>query len=161
MPRFKTILGLAFFLALFAAAWAAVPQLINFQGILRDGGGNPVPNNTYSVTFTIYDAPAGGTNLWTETQSVTTSSGLFAVLLGSSNPVSDSVFKGTDRYLAIQVSPDPELSPRQRLVSVGYSYRVNSVDSASGGTITSKVSIGPGHTNTGTDAFVAGQNNQV
>ena len=161
MPRVKTILGLAFFWTFFATAWAAIPQLINFQGILKDGSGNPVANGSYSVTFTIYDAPTGGTNLWTETQSVTTSGGLFAVLLGSSNPVPDAIFQGSERWLGIAVSPDPELTPRQKLVSVGYAYRVSSVDSASGGTITSKVSIGLGHTNTGNDAFVAGTTNQV
>ncbi|HXF48884.1 MAG TPA: hypothetical protein VNL73_05605, partial [Verrucomicrobiae bacterium] len=47
------------------AAFGAVPQLINFQGILKDGGGNPVADGSYSVTFTIYDAATGGTTLWT------------------------------------------------------------------------------------------------
>ncbi|HXF48883.1 MAG TPA: tail fiber domain-containing protein, partial [Verrucomicrobiae bacterium] len=95
----------------------------------------------------------------TETQSVTTSGGLFAVLLGSSNPIPDAVFQSSERWLGIAVSPDPEM-PRQRLVSVGYAYRVNSVDSALGGTIKTKVTIGP-NTNTGADAFVAGYRNGV
>lgn len=142
-----------------ATALASAPQLINFQGILKTPSNTPVPDASYLVTFTIYNAPAGGTNLWSETQSVTTTGGLFAVLLGASNPVPDSAFKDSYRWLGITVSPDPEMAVRQRLVSVGYAYRVNSVDSASGGTITSKVSIGPGHTNTGVNAFVAGQSN--
>ncbi len=137
-----------------------VPPLINFQGILKDGSGNPVPDASYSVTFTIYETPTGGTPLWTETQSVSTADGLFAVFLGASNPVPDTAFKSSDRWLGIAVSPDPEM-PRQRLVSVGYAYRVNSVDSAWGGTIKTKVSIGPGHTNTGANAFVAGANNNA
>ena len=53
-------------------AVAAVPQLINFQGILRDGSGNPVANGSYSVVFTIHDAPTGGSSLWSETQSAAT-----------------------------------------------------------------------------------------
>ncbi len=161
MKRFNVLHALAVLFVFSQIVWGAVPQLINFQGILKDGSGNPVPDASYSVTFTIYDAATGGNNLWTETQSVSTTDGLFAVLLGSSNPVPDTAFKGSDRWLGIAVSPDGEMPARQRLVSVGYAYRVNSVDSASGGTITSKVSIGPGHTNTGANSFVAGENNIV
>jgi hypothetical protein len=103
------------------AALGAVPQLINFQGVLKDGSGNPVPDASYSVTFTIYDAPIGGNVKWTETQSVTTTGGLFTVLLGSTTPLPDSVFYDSSRYLGMAVSPDPEMIPRQRLSSVGYS----------------------------------------
>ncbi|MGH8004934.1 MAG: hypothetical protein ACRECJ_09460, partial [Limisphaerales bacterium] len=158
MKCFTILLGLAA-LFLTPVVFPAVPQLINFQGILRDGSGNPVANGSYSVTFTIYTAPTGGINLWTETQSVTTSGGLFTVLLGSTSPVPDSAFKDTARYLGIMVAADPEMTPRQKLVSVAYGYRVNSVDGALGGNILTKVSIGPGHTNTGINAFVAGASN--
>jgi len=156
MKRFKLLLGVGIVTVLASLAVAAVPQLINFQGILKDGSGNPVANASYSVTFTIYDTPAGGSVQWAETTSVTTSSGLFTVLLGAANPVPDSAFNNPNRWLGIKVGADPEMTPRQQLVSVAYGFRISSVDSASGGTITSKVSIGPGHTNTGSDAFVTG-----
>jgi len=158
MKKSKIIAAQILLLILGISTLADVPRLINFQGMLKNGAGNPVANGSYSVTFRIYDSPAGGNVLWTETQSVTTTSGLFATILGSIIPVPDSAFNDTARYLSIAVSLDPELSPRQRLVSVGYSYRVGTVDGASGGTITSRVSIGPGHTNTGVNAFVAGEN---
>lgn len=158
MKLLKLVAG-AVLLAVAAPVFASVPNLMNFQGVLKDGSGNPVANGSYTVTFNIYPTPTGGTVLWTEAQSVITTAGLFAVILGSTNPVPDSVFKDTTRYLGVAVSPDPEMLPRQRLVTVGYSFRVNSVDGASGGTITSKVSIGPLHTNTGTNAFVAGEEN--
>lgn len=144
-----------------SVASASAPTLINFQGILKDGLGNPVVDGAYIVTFLIYNVPAGGTVLWTEAQGVNTTDGLFNVMLGSSTPIADSVFRSSSCYLTLQVNGDPEMTPRQQLVSVGYSFRVNSVDSASGGTITSKVSIGPGHTNTGADAFVAGNGSQA
>jgi hypothetical protein len=140
---------------------ASVPSLVNFQGILKDGSGNPVADGAYIATFNIYDLPVGGTLLWSEGQGINTTGGLFAVLLGSTTPIPDSVFRGTSVYLGISVNGDPEMTPRQRLVSVGYSFRVNTVDSAAGGTITSKVAIGPGNSNTGTDAFVAGSNNRA
>ncbi len=159
MKRFTLSLWAAALVFLFATAWAAVPKLINFQGILKDGSGNPVANGSYSATFTIYNAPVGGTNLWSETQSVTTNNGLFTIQLGAVNPVPDSVFKDTLRWLGVAVSPDPEMTPRQQLVSAAYGFRISSVDGASGGNITSKVSIGPGHTNSGTEAFAVGSGN--
>jgi hypothetical protein len=120
---------------------AAVPELINFQGLLTDTTGNPMTDSAYSVTFAIYDAAAGGTILWSETQSITTSSGLFTVLLGSANPVPDSVFNNPDRWLGFQIPPHPEMTPRTQLVSQSYAFRVNSVDGAMGGTISGDLSV--------------------
>ena len=143
-------------LTLASAIQAAAPQLINYQGRLTDAAGEPVPDGSYSVFFTIYNAAVAGTPVWDETQIVTSTDGLFAVLLGSVNPVFDSVFNGTTRYLGIAVAGDPELSPRVALVSVPYAHRVNTVDGASGGNITSKVSIGPDHILTGDSAAIGG-----
>ena len=97
---------------------ASPPHLINFQGRLKDSGGNPVADSTYSVVFRIYDDPAGGITLWSETQNVTTSNGLFTVQLGSVAPIGpDSVFGASPRYLSMQVGADPEITPRSRLTS--------------------------------------------
>ncbi|MGH8004770.1 MAG: hypothetical protein ACRECJ_08610, partial [Limisphaerales bacterium] len=122
MKRIIILSGLGMLFALTSFVFAAVPPLINFQGILRDGSGNPVPNSTYSVTFRIYDAPTGGNVFWTETQSVTTTNGLFTVSLGAITSVPDTVFDGSSAYLGIKVSNDAEMTPRQRLGSVGYSF---------------------------------------
>ncbi|MBI3872682.1 MAG: hypothetical protein HY304_06370 [candidate division Zixibacteria bacterium] len=103
-------------------AHAAVPQLITFQGILKNGSGNPVANGSYSVMFKIYDAPTVGNVLWMETQSVTTNSGLFTTLLGSITAIPDTIFNDSSRYLEIKVAADPPMTPRQKLSSVGYSY---------------------------------------
>ncbi|HLG93287.1 MAG TPA: hypothetical protein VI546_00455 [candidate division Zixibacteria bacterium] len=126
-----------------AAGLAAVPQLLSLQGSLKDAGGNPVRNQTVSVQFTIYDAAAAGTVKWTETQpSVTTNNdGAFSVLLGSVTPVPDAVFDGPDRWLGIKIGGDPEMTPRTRLASGGYAYRVNSIDEASGGDIRGNVTL--------------------
>ena len=110
-------------LILSSMVYAAVPQLINFQGILRDSSGDPVADGSYSVVFTIYDAPAGGANQWSETQSVNTTNGLFAIELGANTPLTAAVFpSGADRYLGITVGSDPEVSPRTHLNSVAYAY---------------------------------------
>ncbi|UCC45511.1 MAG: hypothetical protein JSU65_06220, partial [Candidatus Zixiibacteriota bacterium] len=140
---------------------ADVPQVMNYQGRLTDSGGNPVADGSYEVVFTIYDAASGGNSKWTETQSITTSNGLFAVLLGTISPINDTVFNGTTRHLSLEVAGDPELIPRTALVSVPYAQRVSTVDGASGGNITSKLSIGPGHTLSGDSAGIGGGYNNV
>lgn len=138
-----------------------VPAAINYQGQLTNGTGDPVPNGTYTVVFTIYDAASGGETKWTETQSVSTTDGLFAVLLGSINPIADTVFVQSPRYLGAKIESDAEMSPRTMLVTIPWSFRVGSVDGATGGNITSKVSIGTGHTNSGENSFAAGIGNNV
>ena len=142
--RLPTIL-LAMLLVLPQFTLGAVPQLLNFQGVLKNNG-VPVPNGSHTITFAIYDAPSGGTVLWTETQSVTTNTGHFAVLLGSVTPIPNNVLKGTNKYLGITVPPDPELSPRQQLVSVASSYQVGTIDGATGGAIAGSVHLGAGDT---------------
>jgi hypothetical protein len=111
-------------------ALAGVPQLINYQGRLTDVGGNAL-DTTVSIVFTIYDDSTGGTAKWTETQgSVTVTDGLFNVLLGSVNPIMDTVFNDDTRYLGITVGGDPEISPRIRIVSVGYAMQAKNADTA-------------------------------
>ncbi len=150
------LISVGLMVLLAATIWAAVPQLINFQGILRDGSGNPVGNGNYSVRFRIYNDPTVGNVLWSESTSVSTTGGLFAVLLGSSNPVPDSAFNSPGRWLGIAVAPDGEMPMRQQLVSVGYAYRVNSVDSASGGTISGGLTLSSGNLNLDNSSSTAG-----
>jgi hypothetical protein len=54
---------------------------------------------------------------------VTVEKGIFNVLLGSVNPIPDTVFPGDVRYLGVKVGGDPEMSPRKAIVSVAYAYR--------------------------------------
>ncbi|UCE08431.1 MAG: hypothetical protein JSW07_10585, partial [bacterium] len=85
-----------------------------------------------SIQFKIYDSETNGNVLWSETQSVSVVDGLFSVLLGSVTPIQLSVFNGDDRYLALQVGNDSEMAPRNRLVSVGYSFRASDSDKLDG-----------------------------
>jgi hypothetical protein len=126
----KRILSLLAFFLLSAcpvlAQTAPVPPLLNFQGRLAKPDATPVPNGTYSVKFTLFDAVTGGTQKWTETDSVALKNGVFAVLLGKTTALTDSVFAG-NRWLEIKVGSDPVLTPRQPLVSVAYAFKANTV----------------------------------
>jgi len=121
--------GAALVASLVDVSLAVVPRLINYQGILLDGTDKPV-TTLVTVVFTIWDNPILGDSLWSESQMVTpTSNGMFNVLLGSVSPIPDSTFS-SDAYLSMMVDLDPEMSPRQRIVSVGYTYHALYADSA-------------------------------
>lgn len=132
MKRFVvfTIVGGLFVLLSSFAIFASVPTEMNYQGILTNTSNDPVADSSYSVVFTIYDAPTSGISFWTETQNVTTSDGLFTVLLGSTTPIEDSVFNGTAIYLGISIEGDPEISPRSIISSVPYAFHAATADVA-------------------------------
>lgn len=119
----------------------ATPELISYQGILLDSEGNP-PTAPVNITFAIFDLPSNGTVLWQETQLVEfDENGLFLVILGETNPVTDDIFSDPVRWLSIQVEGDTELIPRKRLVSVAYASHVGTIDGASGGHINGNISV--------------------
>jgi hypothetical protein len=109
------------------SAFAAVPHLINYQGMLTNGSGTPL-SGLYDITFKIYDAELAGTQKWTETQSsVSVTNGLFNVILGSSNPL-DLDFS-QDYWLDITVQGE-HMPARLKFTSVGYAYRAEKADTA-------------------------------
>ncbi len=110
---------------------AQIPQLINYQGFLTDENNQPI-SDTHDIQFRIYDSPTGGAALWTETQTVSVSDGLFTVLLGSVSPIPATVFDGNTKYLSLQVNDDTEMTPRKQLVSVGYAFRSMDADKLDG-----------------------------
>ncbi len=132
---FKALTPIALFaIIVFAAAplTAAVPQLISHQGLITDSSGDPVADSTYTVTFTIYDAPTGGTNLWSSgPQPIATSNGLYGYLLGGNVPFPGDLFSaGADRWLGIQVDGDAEIVPRTNLTSAPYAIQAGNADIA-------------------------------
>lgn len=138
---------------------AAVPSSITVQGRLTDSLGVPLPPGVKGFLFRIFNAPVGGTEIWSgEDQFLPTDSeGLWVARVGAIVGLTDAVFSDTVRWLDINVNGTQ--LPRVRLVTGPYAYRVATVDGATGGNITSKISIGVNHVNTGLDAFVAGNSN--
>jgi len=110
---------------------ASIPQLINYQGVLMDGEGEPITGNR-SIEFLLYDVETEGTEFWSEVQEVTITDGLFNVLLGSHIEIPPQVFDSTEVYLALKVESDEEMEPRKQLVSVGYAFHALNADSLGG-----------------------------
>src|SRR4030065_1012243 len=120
--RNKVVLAVVFLLWQ-GLAWADAPQLINFQGRLTDSLGNPVSDGSYSLRFRIYDDSLAGNVLWEETDPIQITKGLFTVLLGSTTSIPDSAFYSFNRWFGIKIGSNPEITPRQRLGSVGYAFQ--------------------------------------
>jgi len=137
-----------------AFAQTKVPALINYQGNVRNAAGvaigSTAPENR-TVTFRFYNSAtstAPADRLWAESQSVTILAGNFSVLIGAGSPVTGQpntgtfaeVFgKGPTVYLGITVddgdpgTTDPEISPRQQIVTTAFAFRATvaeGVDSA-------------------------------
>lgn len=110
---------------------AAAPRLINYQGILTDEAGTAL-SGTYHLTFSLYaDSSQGATALWSEEHlDVVVESGIFNVVLGSVSTMPGDLFDGGECWLGIAVESNPELHPRQRLVSVPWALRASVADSA-------------------------------
>lgn len=150
-------------LLMIAEASATVPTQLTIQGRLTDAGAVPIPGIS-SFEFRIFDAQFGGFQIWpasgSESQNILSDSdGLWTASIGKDSALTDVVFSGSERWLQIIVGGTT--LPRVRLETSPYAFRVATLDGATGGTILSKVSIGPTNAIPGTDAFAVGTANLV
>lgn len=100
-------------------AQAQAPAAIPIQGVLTDDAGTPVDGDK-SVLFALYDADVGGSPLYTETQTVTVSAGLFSIYLGDISPLDLSLFRDHELWLAVTIDGGVELSPRVQFATAPY-----------------------------------------
>ncbi|KKT10046.1 MAG: hypothetical protein UV88_C0003G0048, partial [Parcubacteria group bacterium GW2011_GWA1_43_21] len=63
--------------------FSAFNSQINYQGKLTDNLNASVADGNYTMVFSLYTSSTGGVALWTETQTITATSGLFSTMLGS------------------------------------------------------------------------------
>jgi hypothetical protein len=112
-----------------------INRQIPFHGELADEKGKPL-DGTFDISFAIYDAPSGGTELWrgayTEANGnpVSVEDGEFRVMLGSGvgNEFDSELFFNDTHYLSITVESDNEMTPRERLGASAYAFNADSVD---------------------------------
>lgn len=97
---------------------------IAYQGRLADADGTPL-TSTVNMEFRLYNAATGGTPLWSElwtgANAVQVSDGLFNVMLGSLEPIPQSIVTGNvSLWLGITAGTDDEMLPRVQLGSVPF-----------------------------------------
>ncbi|MBX4189076.1 hypothetical protein KW785_00590 [Candidatus Parcubacteria bacterium] len=111
---------------------------INYQGRLTDTSNTPVADDSYNMRFKLYTTSTGGAPIWTETDSlsdtVTVSSGLFSLMLGSTTALSGVDFNQT-LYLSVEIGGtstvpvwDGEMSPRKVLGAVPAAFVSDTLD---------------------------------
>lgn len=98
-------------------SYSQIPQLISYQGVLTDNSGNLVSDGSYNLTFNLYTVSVGGSSIWTEIQSVTTTQGVFNVNLGAVTPF--TIGFSSQYYLGVTIG-GVEMSPRTQLTSAAY-----------------------------------------
>jgi hypothetical protein len=108
-----------------AAVSEVVPNLVGYNGILKDSNGKIIAGTT-GVTFLLYKEEQGGAPIWLETQNVTSDkSGHYAVQLGANSAHglgSDLFMTGEAHWVAVQVGSEAE-QPRVLLVAVPYAMK--------------------------------------
>jgi hypothetical protein len=125
MRRLLTLGALAILCA--GPAAAAIPGLMSYQGLLADGNGTIVADGDYPLTFKLYGVAAGGAALWSESQEVTVTDGVFNAYLGTITPFVATLF--TDSlWLGITVDGGGEMSPRIRLAASPYTFTAQHVE---------------------------------
>jgi hypothetical protein len=117
----QAFLLLTLLLFTLSSALAEIPHTLSYQAVLTNPDGTPKADGLYEVTFRLYDVASGGAELWTETQSLQVRRGLFNAVLGAITPFGDNVPFTQAYWLSLQLAPEPELTPRLPLTSVGYS----------------------------------------
>lgn len=87
---------------------------VPYSGQLTDGG---VPvNGTRYFTLRLYDAPSGGTIVFTQAESLQVIDGIYHTQLQTV----ETVWNGADRWLGVSVNGGAELTPRQKIGWVPY-----------------------------------------
>lgn len=106
-----------------APHWTTMDN-IGYQGYATNSSGSPVADGLHTFVFSIFDDPTSPTPvLWTETQTLSTTSGRFSANLGETVPIPIDVFGTPDgdtlRTLWLQVDIDTEpILPRTLLTAV-------------------------------------------
>ncbi len=134
-----SVLFISFLLSVSLARASSSRRLINFQGYLTNQEGAVHEDGVYTLVFSLYETPTGGTPLWTERhETVSVIKGLVNVLLGSMTSF-DVPGEGMPRvdfsspnFLGITidsdnnpVTSDPEMLPRQQIVPAIHAYEAD------------------------------------
>ena len=137
---FPDVYGRASFLCLLLLAVAPrpaaaqVPARIGYQGRLVQG--TNLVNGPVALSLRLYDAPAGGTLLYEDSNTITAVDGLYATVLGDHTVVGDldDALVHTQVWLEAVVQ-GTALTPRELIHSVAYARQVEGLRALPYGTI--------------------------
>jgi len=110
MKNIKTLLFVAG-ITLSLLASGQVPQMIDYQGLARDGAGNPIANSIISLRLTVFQGPLPGTNVYYEKHTpMTNSYGLFHVMIGDGSVLGGNFaaidWSTADYWIQTEIDPN-------------------------------------------------------
>ncbi len=137
MKNFNLVHGLTGWLVISAIhAMAAEPQWMVYQGVLQDAGRDSMGSGTpasYTMRFSMYTVPTGGSPVWSEEQTVMVDEGHYSVFLGSGSPLISpqptlyELFRGGgSHYLDLQVSLNSvfeNILPRHQIAAMPFAMQ--------------------------------------
>jgi|GEM_PF-643314 len=128
------ILALFCLMALCGGAMAA--STLSYQGVLRDASGVAVPDNTYAMEFTLWDAETIGNQLWAESHAgVLVKGGAFSVVLGGSTSLGTIFTDHSAVWLQVAVNTGGGLeiyAPRVPMTAAPYAQQAQNADTLDG-----------------------------
>ncbi len=129
----KHLAQLSFLIFVTTNLLAQAPQGLNYQAVMRDAQGQILANKPLDLTFAIHQDSAGGTVVYTESQSLSTNSfGLFTAVIGTgttTDQLSAISWATGDHFLRVQVDFGSGLIDlgTTQLLSVPYALYANEV----------------------------------
>ncbi|MBI5219289.1 MAG: hypothetical protein HY958_10205 [Bacteroidia bacterium] len=127
---FLFIIAFAFVMLSGVEAYAQSPQLINYQAVARNTGGQLIINQNISVRISILSGSPAGTAEYSETHAVTTNQfGIFTIQIGGGTVVSGSFaaisWSAASHYVKVEADEtggsNYQLLGTSQLISVPYS----------------------------------------
>ncbi len=87
-----------------------VPQMIDYQGMARNGAGDPIANSVISLRLTVWEGPLPGFSVYSEKHTpVTNSYGLFHLMIGDGSVLSGNFaainWAHGDFYVQTEIDP--------------------------------------------------------
>ncbi len=95
---------------------------LSIQGILKKVDGSALIDGDYNLKFRIYNVEAGGTALWTETQTIALSGGVYSAILGEVTPL--NIPFDQPYWVGVSVGSAIEMQPRIALTSAPYAISI-------------------------------------
>jgi hypothetical protein len=114
------------FFAIFLASCGGLAPEMTYQGRLTDENGVPL-DGSVQITFDFYTSDTGGTSIYSETDTVMVTDGLFDTVVGPSVPVGGLTPSDLSQPLWIELTVNDgthteSLAPRQRLYGSPYAF---------------------------------------
>lgn len=129
---FLTVYLVGVLLILANPVWS-IPRTINFQGQLADSQGNLL-DGMFMINFYLFNQETGGTEIWSEQQTIEAVEGIFNAQLGAVTPLDSALFDSDNIYLEMEIFNSgtgwETMAPRRKLTSTAFAMKAANAENA-------------------------------